>query len=194
MLHVIRALWLPAPSPAAVESYIALVAQARNPFFYTSLAVPDTLDGRFEMLLLHLWLLQHRLIQGAGPGDAAPLAVRESFSRDLSDRFFADMDQSLRELGVADTGMRRRIKAIAKAYHGRLLAYTQSLRDDEQLKSALARNLYGTVGQGDPALLTAMAQIVRRSVAALSAYRDAQLLAGDLRWPNPAVPPLNYAA
>ena len=129
--------------------------QSRNPYFYAALGVPDTLDGRFEMLLVHLFLLQDRL-----------RAEAPEFAQGLSELFFDDMDIALRELGIADSGVARRIKQMGKAYHGRLQAYATA--DDELLKSALARNLYGTVAAGDPAHLSAMADYIRKHQAALA--------------------------
>ncbi len=153
--------------------YIPCVAQARNRFFYASLGVPDSLDGRFDMIVLHLFLLQQRL-QHEAP----------EFARFLSEVFFEDMDASIRELGVADTGVARRIKQMGKAYHGRLQAYATT--DDELLKAAVARNLYGTLMQGDPAHLAQMAAYIRRMQAALAVVPVATIVANQWAWPDPS--------
>ncbi len=173
-----------APDPGtALPTYIALVERARKPFFYETLGVPDTLDGRFELIVLHLFLLQHRL--------RAEAPATEDFARRLAELFFADMDRSVRELGVADTGVRYRIKAMAKAYHGRLQAYTASLEDTEALRTALARNLYGTVTEGDVQMLVQAADYVRDTAAALQAVPIEALTSGMLQWPAiPMTPPL----
>lgn len=176
MLTLLRKLF-ETPETATHGTYIALVARARNPFFYETLGVPDTLDGRFEMILLHLFLLQHRLMQEKN-------AETDECSRQLSESFFADMDQSVRELGVSDSGVRYRIKAMAKAYHGRLQAYTQALDDEELLRGALARNLYGTVAEGSPELLLQMAAYVRHMVAALKQVPMTDILSGEFSWPE----------
>lgn len=162
-----------APQPVR-DVYIASVAQARNRFFYTTLAVPDTLDGRFEAIILHLFLLQYRLRTEA-----------PDFARYLSEVFFEDMDASLRELGIADSGVLRRIKQMGKAYHGRLQSYADGLADEETLKAALARNLYGTVEQGDPAVLAQAAAYVRRMHTVLGATDTAVLTSGAYAWPAP---------
>ena len=125
MFALLRNLLGTPPSDAARDTYIALVAQARHPFFYESLGVPDTLDGRFELIVLHLYLLQQRLLGRA-----------EEFHRQIGELFFMDMDSSLRELGVADSGVRHRIKAMAKAYHGRLQAYTSATGDPQAMRHA----------------------------------------------------------
>ena len=177
MLGALRKLFLP-PPPATVEAtYIALVAAARNPFFYTDLKVPDTLDGRFELIVLHLFLLQHRLI-------AAPSPENETFAQFLSEMFFLDMDRSIREMGVADTGVSHRIKKMGKAYHGCLQAYSATLRDPRGLRSALARNVYGTVEEGDVNALDRLGTYVEKMSAALAAVDTTTITAGNYTWPD----------
>ncbi len=208
MIGALRQLFIPKP-PAAVEAtYIALVAAARNPFFYTELKVPDTLDGRFEMIVLHLFLLQHRILftegdlvpfprpkagvtpaaSGSTNGLRTPIAhvERETFCRFLSEAFFNDMDRSIRELGVADTGVSHRIKKMGKAYHGRLQAYTSGLGDAQGLRAALARNLYGTVAHGDVTALDRLACVVEKMTELLSHTDIAIILQGQYVWPHPA--------
>lgn len=176
MLGALRTLFIPKP-PAAVEAtYIALVHASRNPFFYTELKVPDSIDGRFDMIVLHLFLLQHRLV---GENQA-------SFSQFLSEAFFNDLDANLREMGVADTGVSHRIKKMGKAYHGRLQAYTAALNDANTLRAALARNLYGTVEDGDVTTLARMAEYVVRMSAQLAAVDVATITRGDYVWPDVA--------
>lgn len=199
MLALIRKLFAEPDHGAALPTYIALVEQARNQFFYDSMAVPDTLDGRFEMIVLHLFLLQHRLQEdievqrtnqkpakwreGLASSATTNPHTSEGFSRSLSELFFTDMDRSVRELGVADTGVRYRIKAMAKAYHGRLQAYAASLADDDMLRTALARNLYGTVEQGDVQTLAQMADYVKTTAAWLKTVPLSIIMAGALSWP-----------
>lgn len=176
MLSAIQSLLRKRPPHEAREAYIALVAQSRNRFFFTTLGVPDTLDGRFETIVLHLFLLQDRL--------------RESdpeFARFLSEVFFEEMDASIRELGIGDSGVLHRVKRMGKAYHGRLQAYADGMgNDDEVLKAALARNLYGTVAEGDPSQLTAAATYLRRMKAMLEKTETTTITSGAFAWPNPA--------
>jgi len=178
MLTLLRNLFSPPLPTSAGEHYIALVARARNPFFYDTLRVPDSLDGRFELIVLHLFLMQHRLIA------AADRTASEECSRQLSEHFFSDMDRSLREIGVSDSGVRYKVKAMAKAYHGRLQAYTAALNAPEELYGALARNLYGTVQDGDPALLKQAADYVLKMVKALAAMPDDVVLSSTFEWPE----------
>lgn len=166
--------------PGAVDFYAAVLAQARAPAFYRDLAVPDTLDGRFDLLVLHVILVMHRL---KGQGTEA-----EEWSRTLYETMITDFDRSLREMGVGDTGIARRVKTMVRGAHGRLLAYDAALaaEDDSALEVALDNNVYGTVRDVPPEALRAMAAYVRRLVAALAAQPVADLLAGRIRFVAPA--------
>ena len=192
MLSTLRKLFVPKPPEAVNATYIALVKAARNPFFYTELKVPDTLDGRFELIVLHCFLLQHRLIATpAEQGERSTeshnaLLAPESFSQFLSEAFFYDMDSSIRELGVADTGVAHRIKKMGKAYNGRLLAYTSGLSDATALRAALARNLYGTIAQGDVEALNRLAIYVEKMTAQLAATDTTTITNGQYVWPDAA--------
>jgi cytochrome b pre-mRNA-processing protein 3 len=108
-----------------------LVARAREPIFFRDLNVPDTVDGRFDMVALHGWLALDRL-KTAGM-DAAAQA--------LTDILFVGFDEALREQGTGDMGMGRRMKAFANAFFGRLAAYSGA-KDEAMLAEALARNVW----------------------------------------------------
>lgn len=128
-------------SEAASRLYAAIVAQARQEAFYTRFGVPDTVDGRFELVVLHVFLVLRRLKAG---GSRAGVVAQA-----LIDRTFEDMDRNLREMGAADLGVARRIKAMVAAFYGRATAYEAGLAEGgDNLRYALRRNLYGTV---DPA-------------------------------------------
>ncbi|HUN46264.1 MAG TPA: ubiquinol-cytochrome C chaperone family protein [Stellaceae bacterium] len=156
-------------------AYAAIVEQARAPLFFAALGVPDTLDGRFETLALHAFLVLHRL--------KADRPASAEFAQALYDRLFADMDRSLREMGVADLGVGRRVKAMAEAFMGRVRAYEQGLEQGEgALAAALRRNLYGTVAAPGEEAVAAMGRYLRRQRAVLAAQPAAALLAGELRF------------
>ncbi len=159
---------------AARALYERAVAQARRPGFYTALGVPDSLDGRYDMVALHVFLLLYRLKrEGAA---AARLA------QCLFDVMFHDMDESLRELGVGDLGVGRRVKAMAKALYGRLAAYEAGLAgDDRALAAALARNLFGTTSAREDQLAACCAYL-RREAAALGDQPYSELRAGRVRF------------
>ncbi len=158
--------------------YATVVAQARRPDFYRDLGVPDTVDGRFELVALHGYLLLRRLRPSQ---DGAGLAQA------LFDVIFADMDASLREMGAGDLGVGKRVKVMAKGFYGRMAAYDAGLAGEAPLADALRRNLYGTV-EPTEAALTAMAQYLRDAAQGLEKQPESGLLAGQATFPNP--PPL----
>lgn len=126
--------------------YTQIVSQARNPALYIDGAAPDTLDGRFDMMVIHMHLVL-RSLRRAGEG-------RSAASQALFDLFFKDMDQGLREAGVGDLSVGKKVKKMAEAFYGRAAAYDQVLGkptdpvqriSDERvgdLANVLARNLY----------------------------------------------------
>lgn len=148
---------------AAERLYAALAAQARLPAFYESLGVPDTLDGRFDALCLHVALAIRRL--GREP-DGAGLAI----GQELYDCMFKDMDASLRELGVGDLGVGRRVREMAEGLMGRIAAYGAALDDADgaALRAAIRRNLFGTLDAPRPDAVEALAVYLRGSDAALA--------------------------
>lgn len=134
---------------AQVQSlHNALVNRAREPIFFTQFNVADTLDGRFDLLVLHAFLLLERLRE-AGQGDLA---------QGLIDTIFIGFDEGLRDLGTGDMGMGRRMKAIADAFYGRMQAYGAS-SDVSAMSEALRRNLYRGA-EGRDAQSQALAQYV----------------------------------
>jgi len=162
----------------ALALYRAAVAQGRDPAFYRDQAVPDTVDGRFELIGLHVWLLLRRLRQAGAPA--------EVLAQDLVEIFFADMDVSLRELGAADIGVGRRVKRMIEGFYGRAGAYDAALAagGPGPLAAALERNLYGT-RPPPPAALGAVVDYVGAAVRALDAADAAALLAGRVAFPPP---------
>jgi cytochrome b pre-mRNA-processing protein 3 len=166
------------PAPAT-DLYEAIVAQARKPAFYAGLGVPDTVNGRFEMVALHAFLVLRRLKAAAPPVAGVGQAV--------FDTMFADMDLSLREMGAGDLGVGRRVKAMAEGFYGRISAYDSALAsaDQEALAEALRRNVYGTLKAPDAAsaqAVAALARYVSDSANSLASQDDAELLAGKPRF------------
>jgi cytochrome b pre-mRNA-processing protein 3 len=157
----------------AQRLYAALTAQARRPDFYLSCGVPDTIDGRFEMVALHAFLLFRRL---KGHGEKAG-AVAQS----VYDVMFSDFDASVREMGAQDLGVGRRIKFMTEAMNGRFQAYEAGLAQGE-LELALKRNLYGTIEPVEECLKR-MTDYVKRADAELAALPIDQLMRGVLHFP-----------
>lgn len=182
MLNQLTRLFFPsAERQRAHLLYVALVEQSRNPFFYASSGVPDTLDGRFELILLHMFLVLHRLKASHG----GTFDEKESgFEQRLIEVFVEDMDRSLREIGVGDLGVGRRVKVMANAFYGRMQSYENALGETAALHEALRRNLYGTTQATDEAV-QAMAGYVRESVAKLAAQDIAQLQDGVVTFTDP---------
>jgi cytochrome b pre-mRNA-processing protein 3 len=162
------------PLPAAAATlYASMVTQARHPDFYTVGGVPDSIDGRFEMVALHGYLVLRRL-RGAG-GQA------ERLSQALVDAFFADMDASLREMGAGDLGVGKRVKRMATAFYGRLAAY-EAGEGAGDLAEALRRNLFGTVVPR-PSQVAAMVAYVEAARAALAKQQLDEIMAARLVFP-----------
>lgn len=133
-----------------------LIARARAPVFYAALGVADNMDGRFDLVILHAWLVLERL-KAAGL-DAAAQA--------LTDVLFVGFDEALREQGIGDMGLGRRMKAMANAFYGRLKAYSTA-RDEGELAAALAKNVWRGAAVDDHARrLAAYVQGARAALAA----------------------------
>lgn len=145
---------------AASSLYATAVGQSRTPVFYTDHSVPDTVDGRFDMISLHVFLLLRRLKSG---GKAATEVAQA-----LYDAMFNDMDRSLREMGAGDLGVGRRVKTMTQAFSGRVAAYDAGLDGSEEtLCAALARNLFRGEQVSDEAV-AALARYMRGQAAALA--------------------------
>ena len=156
--------------------YTEVLSQSRQPVFFAEWGVPDTVDGRFDMLVLHAYLLLRRL--GLEKGEAADSA--RALSQSVFDLMFADMDQNLREMGVSDLAVGHKIRAMVEAFYGRVAAYDAGLNgDDATLAVALARNIYREAPPNPEAPL-AMAAYLRRQTEALDRQPVAALLAGDV--------------
>lgn len=132
--------------------YEAIVVQARTTSFYVEGGVPDTLDGRFEMIVLHTYLVVKRLMRD---GENTSRLGQYVF-----DTMVIDMDRSLREMGVGDLSVGRKMKAMGEAYYGRSRAYDQCIEaDDESLAIALERNVFGSLAQNSGLHITMAADL-----------------------------------
>jgi cytochrome b pre-mRNA-processing protein 3 len=165
---------------AAAKLYLQVVEQARRPVFYTDFGVPDTLEARFDMIVLHAWLLMRRL-GVLTDKEAMPL------SQATFDLMFADMDRNLREMGVTDLRVGKRVQRMAEAFYGRAGAYDKALSEgDEKLHAALSRNLY----QAEPvsaAHLAAMSAYLKAQMAHLDGQSEGALLDGVVTFQSPEV-------
>lgn len=153
--------------------YGAAVAAAREPYLYTTLGVPDTLDGRFDLIGLYVWMVIHRLRFLPAPGPDLAQAV--------FDAMFSDMDVALREMGVGDLSVGKRVRAMWEAFHGRALAYEEAFDafDVEALPSVLIRNVWRGATPPDGAA-AALARLTRAQCQALARQDPATLMAGQV--------------
>lgn len=158
------------PSDPSEALYAAIVAAARQEKFYAEWAVPDTLDGRFDVLVVHMFLTLDRL--------RAFGAQSERLRQTLTDHFFAQMDAALREVGVGDLSVGKKVRKMAEAFFGRVSAYSQGLEQgDDMLKEAVARNIYAGANSTHAASLT---KWMRNAHAVLATQDYDMLLAGKV--------------
>ncbi|MDF1585392.1 ubiquinol-cytochrome C chaperone family protein [Marinimicrococcus flavescens] len=157
----------------AAELYNRLVGEARSPHFYAELGVPDTSDGRFEMIGLHAVLVMRRLrAMPDGP----------EIAQELFDLMFADMDRGLRELGVGDLSVGKYVKKMAAGFLHRAQALDEPLArgDGAAITPVLLRNLYVTGEEPAPEQVAALSAHLLGWSRALDAFEDAGLLRGEL--------------
>jgi cytochrome b pre-mRNA-processing protein 3 len=169
--------WLRAREASVDSLYGMIVAQARMPVFYSHFGVPDTVDGRFDMLVLHVILVMRRFAREPGAIHAIGQAI--------FDRFCRDMDDNLREMGVGDLAVPREMRRMAGAFYGRQAAYQVALGagDERELENTIARNIYSDAPPaGRPA---ALAAYVRDLACRLDDCDSAALASTQFVFPDP---------
>lgn len=174
-----RRLWRADPGTrarrqAARRLYAALVSQARTPDLFRVLGVPDTPEGRFELVAVHAALVIRRLRSAGPPGRA--------LGQELFDLMFVDVDLNLRELGVGDLSVGRYVKRLARNFYARLAALDAALAagDAEALVPMLEANVYRGGPAPSKAQVTALADHLVATGAALQVQEDRRLLAGEV--------------
>ncbi len=150
--------------------YGAIVAAARHPRFYQEMGVADTIDGRFEMIVLHLFLVLDRL-KSEGV---------EDLRQNLTDEFFNDMDGSLRELGVSDVTVGKKVRKLAESYYGRVLAYDNALAQPELLDETLRRNVYDAEMSQD--CIKSLGSYIKHAKRTLGAAALVDILGAELKF------------
>lgn len=157
--------------------YRQIVAQARQPAFYTKYAVPDTVDGRFDMVLIHA-ILYFRRLRGEGK------KISE-FSQTVFDVFAQDMDASLREMGVSDTRVPKKVRKMGEAFYGRAEVYSTALdeQDLEELAAAIGRNVFPE--SDEPVAQNALAAYMFKAADLLGNQDTETLTGGEISWPDP---------
>jgi len=159
---------------ALVErQYAELTGAARSEVFYETMGVPDTVMGRFEMISLHLFLYLRRT---GSAGEAA-----RGLAQEVVDAFFEDVDHSIRELGIGDMGVPKRMKKLAKMFYGRVTSYSQALDagDRQALTDALKRNIHPASGDEAPSM-QALSDWVIATARSLEDVPEETLAAGQM--------------
>jgi cytochrome b pre-mRNA-processing protein 3 len=168
-------LFRPRPSQAMGRAlYAQVVEQARTPALYEALGCPDTIEGRFELYTLHLMLLLERLREG---GEAAG-----PISQALFDTYLKGLDDALREMGVGDLSVGKKMRRLGEAFYGRGKSYDAALAelpDTGPLAALLGRTVYEGI---EPARAPELAGYVLRRREALAAQPIEALLAGEVAW------------
>lgn len=163
----------------ALQLFTLLVGQARSPVFFRRLGVPDTVDGRFDMVALHAFVIFQRL---KGQGDRGA-----QLAQALYDAFIKDMEASLRQLGAGDAGVGKRIRVMTEALQGRMVAYETALAGNQlDLEGAIRRNLYGTVDPDMDSVRT-IANYLKRAKDLADSQPVDRILRGVFEFP-PAPP------
>lgn len=159
------------------RQYEHITQAARRPAFYADMGVPDTVLGRFELLTVMLILYFRRTAQSTRSG--------QEIAQEIIDCFFEDIDHSIRELGVGDVGVPKRVKKFARMYYGRLESYAAALdqRDALALGAALRRNIWPDAT--DAPDMSDLARYMMDTETQLKAQTEDVIAAGDLRLPEP---------
>ncbi len=160
-----------------IALYDAIVAAARQPYFYSDLDVPDSPLGRYEMLSLHVFLFMRR-IKGRTP-------ALKSIGQEVTDEFFRDVDHSLRELGIGDSGVPKRMKKLARMFYGRIESYDKALENNDYaaLVAALARNVRPGNETWSGAL--SLGKYVLLATRHLEDQTDDMIAGGKVTFPDP---------
>ncbi len=156
--------------------YGTIVAQARHPVFYAGYGVADTVNGRFDLLLVHVALVLDRLMREE---------LGRAAGQHLFDLFCTDMDDNLREMGIGDLSVPKHMQRVGEAFYGRSQAYQAALaqEDDAALIEALTRNIYG----GEPGrAVRPLAAYIRKTAGELARQPVEALAAGRVSFPDPA--------
>jgi len=155
--------------------YTAIVTAARRPVLYETYGVADTLDGRFDMVVLHAFLVLDRL----KTGDSAA----QAFGQELTDRIFLEMDESFREMGVGDLSVGKRVRKLAEIFYGRVGAYAPAMLEGKaELAEAVRRNVYPD--GVEPVALQGLVDYALALHGGLAKLDPAEIARGELKIPE----------
>lgn len=161
----------------AENLYQRIVQQSRIKIFYTDFSIPDTIDGRYEVLVLHSWLFLKRLRT-----INQPLSLVQRVSQNIFDSLVRDFDSSLRQIGLGDKKLATQVRFMVKGVYGRFHAYDQTFHHEDMLQQSLKRNILGlatvTVDQ-----IIQLARYVLKMDTYLKDIEDQSFLQSDFMWP-----------
>lgn len=162
---------------AAEKIYDAIVAQSRNPVFYVRCGVPDTLSGRFDMLVIHMFIVMHNLRMGDNEGKLLGKEIIEAFVR--------EMDSMVRDLGIANIYVAQEVRKIADLFYKQLIIYTTAV--ENRNKRSLSEAIWKSFQSGDDTANVAADVIADYVFHALENMREMPLnllLQGNLEFPQ----------
>ncbi len=172
---------------AAEKIYDAIVAQSRNPGFYIRCSVPDTLSGRFDMLVIHMFVVLQILKLGGREGQLLAQEIVEAFIR--------EMDTMVRDLGVSDRNVPKEVRKIAQLFYGQLLAYSTALQRNNMkaLGTEISKSFQEGDGSVDQAIASdSIALYIKQSIKNIQEMPLNMLLQGNIRFPEIAGPRNGY--
>lgn len=165
---------------AAEKIYDAIVAQSRNPGFYIRCGVPDTLSGRFDMLVIHMFVVLQILKLGGREGQLLAQEIVEAFIR--------EMDTMVRDLGVSDRSVPKEVRKIAQLFYGQLLSYSTALQrnDLKGLSGEVWKSFQSSEGDDREVAIAseAIATYIRQSIKSIQEMPLNMLLQGNIRFPE----------
>jgi len=163
---------------AIERGYHQIVQQARQPHLYEQAGIPDTKEGRFDMLVLHAILLFHRLAEEGKEPEAYGQAVFNHMIRDL--------EGNLRSIGISDLAVPRHIKMLARSFYGRVKAYRDALESEDAgaVRDVIARNLLGvdSEDEADSANIDTLVAYLHQQVDHLGKQDVSRIVEGDIEF------------
>src|SRR5215475_6986083 len=164
---------------AAEKIYDAIVAQSRNPAFYLRCGVPDTLSGRFDMLVIHMFVVLQILKLGGREGQLLAQEIVEAFIR--------EMDTMVRDLGVSDRNVPKEVRKIAQLFYGQLLAYSTALQRNEPklLAGEVWKSFQSSEGNKQQSVASdSISTYINQSIKSIQEMPLNMLLQGNIRFPE----------
>ncbi|MCH9853125.1 MAG: ubiquinol-cytochrome C chaperone [Alphaproteobacteria bacterium] len=178
MFHLINRILAPRKYHADIL-YSSIVAQARKQKIFSDWGVPDTPDGRFDSLVLHMVMVLYRL------SHCDDSDVHRQFGKELIEVMIEDLDHNFRELGVGDLAVGKRIKGMLKAFYGRMENYGQAFesQDEALLEQVVVRNIYRkSEKMPSEAQIKQLCAYIWQQTQHLQHYSGAQIRQDDFIW------------